>query len=62
MEDRIPSDAVDADCELGRIDPTAVENPNLRAALERLKERYLVEPHTAYYKKHTSHGRHAKGW
>lgn len=54
--------AGEADIELVRIDPTAVTNENLRASLERLKERYLVEPHANHYTKHGSHATHSKGW
>jgi len=44
------------------IDPGKIDNQVLRAALERIRERCLPDPHVSYYTKHSSHSRYSKGW
>jgi hypothetical protein len=46
---------------LEAIDPEQIDNEVLRKALERVRERTQIEPHSSHYTRHSSHSSHSKG-
>jgi hypothetical protein len=46
---------------LDRIDPEKIDNPTLRAALERIRD-HRNPSHASHHTQHTSHSSYASGW